>query len=297
MTQSTTPQRPAGSITVGVDESDESRSAAQVAVDLAAPRRDVVRLVHARSAPAPFGAYDAGVVDDSRRNAESLVQAVVTTLAVPTGVMVETYTEASPAVSLLVRVAQDSRLLVVGRHGGLAHRVVDGNIASLVASHAVCPVLTVTPGRDHPVDAARIVVAVDDLDQLGTVLEFAMAEASSQELAVELVHDVVRPSNRGDDWTHRLDDLVSTAQTAHPDVAVTTLTTHGSRRDALVDASRLSAMLVIGRPKAITGVPSWTASVAHALMGRSHCPVVVVPTGRATAHHQLRPDTAVIPTY
>jgi nucleotide-binding universal stress UspA family protein len=96
---------------------------------------------------------------------------------------------------------------------------------------------------------------------------------------VALVRAAGDPGLRAlDDAANRLlDELSSLASAAQPGIAVSSLLSHSSPADALIDLSMGAAMIVVGsrgHGSLAAGLPGWmsTRVAAHA-----HCPVIVVP--------------------
>jgi nucleotide-binding universal stress UspA family protein len=140
-----------GMIVVGVDGSDRSRNALRWAVDEAKLRRDTVVAVHVWEPPvmpvvdippAPDPpVYLPELIAHVQSGAEALVERVTAEFG-NEGVEIQPLAiEGTPA-SVLVDVAADAELLVVGSRGkgGLAGLLL-GSISQQVAQHAPCPVV------------------------------------------------------------------------------------------------------------------------------------------------------------
>jgi nucleotide-binding universal stress UspA family protein len=140
-----------GTIVVGVDGSDLSRDALRWAVDEAKLRHDRVLAVHAWEPPlAPVvdippapdpPVYLPELIAHVQEQADALVAHAVTQFR-NDGVEIEPEAVEGPAASVLVDVAEDADLLVVGSRGkgGLAGLLL-GSISQQVAQHAPCPVV------------------------------------------------------------------------------------------------------------------------------------------------------------
>jgi nucleotide-binding universal stress UspA family protein len=140
-----------GTIVVGVDGSDRSRQALRWAVAEAKLRKDKVLAVHAWEPPilpavdippAPDPpVYLPELIAHVQEGAEALVERVTAEFR-NEGVEVEPLAiEGAPA-PVLVEVAEDADLLVVGSRGrgGLTGLLL-GSISQQVAQHAPCPVV------------------------------------------------------------------------------------------------------------------------------------------------------------
>ena len=75
----------------------------------------------------------------------------------------------------------------------------------------------------------------------------------------------------------RADTIVTAARQAHPDVEITSLVVRGAPEEHLVRLSINACATVVGRTHQ-GGPTAWTRSVAHAVMKRTHCPLIIVPT-------------------
>jgi nucleotide-binding universal stress UspA family protein len=140
-----------GTIVVGVDGSDRSRHALRWAVAEARLRNDKVLAVHAWDPPvlpaldippAPDPpVYLPELLAEVQEGAEALAERVTAEFR-NEGVQVEPLAIEGAAASVLVEVAEDADLLVVGSRGrgGLAG-VLLGSISQQVAQHAPCPVV------------------------------------------------------------------------------------------------------------------------------------------------------------
>jgi nucleotide-binding universal stress UspA family protein len=140
-----------GTIVVGIDGSDRSRAALRWAVDEATLRHDRVLAVHAWELPvvpaldippAPDPpVYLPELIAEVQEGAEALAEREVAEF-VNESVKVEPLAVEGPAASVLVEVAEDADLLVVGSRGrgGLAGLLL-GSISQQVVQHAPCPVV------------------------------------------------------------------------------------------------------------------------------------------------------------
>jgi nucleotide-binding universal stress UspA family protein len=140
-----------GTIVVGVDGSDRSREALRWAVEEAKLRGDKVLAVHAWEPPVVPAAdipptpapplYLPELIAQVQERAEALVEHVTAEFA-NDGVDVEPTAIEGAAAAVLVEVAEDADLVVVGSRGrgGLAGLLL-GSVSQQVAQHARCPVV------------------------------------------------------------------------------------------------------------------------------------------------------------
>jgi nucleotide-binding universal stress UspA family protein len=145
-------------IVVGVDGSDESKSALQWALAEAALRDSKVRIVYAwwsRPVLMPGAPLIAGDWELLRKGAEEYVQGFVEANAGPTDLdVVADAVHGAPA-DVLVQAAKGAELLVVGSrgHGGFAGLLL-GSVSQQCLHHAPCP-LVIVPGTQVATDTAR----------------------------------------------------------------------------------------------------------------------------------------------
>jgi nucleotide-binding universal stress UspA family protein len=140
-----------GTIVVGIDGSDRSTDALRWAVDEAKLRQDQVLAVHAWEPPV-FPTVDIPPAPDPpvylpeliahvQEGAEALVARVAAEVR-DEGVEIEPMAIEGTAASVLVDLAGDADLLVVGSRGkgGLAGLLL-GSVSQQVVQHAPCPVV------------------------------------------------------------------------------------------------------------------------------------------------------------
>jgi nucleotide-binding universal stress UspA family protein len=154
-----------GTIVVGVDGSDRSRSALGWAVEEAKLRRDTVLAVHVWEAPLVSAVdippdpdppeYLPELIGNVQEGAEALVERIVSEFK-NEGVEIEPLAIEGETASVLVEAAEDADLLVVGSRGrgGLAGLLL-GSISHQVAQHAPCPVVIHRRSEDVSARGAR----------------------------------------------------------------------------------------------------------------------------------------------
>lgn len=202
------------------------------------------------------------------------------------------------AVTALARESADADLTVVGTRGlGALAGSAFGSVSLRLAALAQGPLLVVR--GDHPCDDGRDVLLglADDTDARAAA--YAFQEAERRGVRLRVLHS----------WTHRhltpeTPSLVpahspgqerlardARAEEAvpryaltrlydqHPDVVVETHTVRTAPADALLEATREAAVVVIGAHRRTSVLGPRLGPVAHTLLHRAHCPVVVVPNG------------------
>jgi nucleotide-binding universal stress UspA family protein len=141
-----------GEVLVGIDDTDESLYALDLAVRVAGPHRARLELVHVHPHPSMLGGSipAAAEYDESQRQLERTLTGLAGAhLQGYPGDWQLTVRHGAPAETLLAAADElDADLIVVGHrhHGGLGDLLL-GSVASHVVHHARRPVLVATPQR------------------------------------------------------------------------------------------------------------------------------------------------------
>ncbi|WP_432139461.1 MULTISPECIES: universal stress protein [unclassified Streptomyces] len=201
------------------------------------------------------------------------------------------------AVPALARAARGAALTVVGTRGY-------GNVGSLLARSVSVRLAARVPGPllvvrgDHPCDDGRAVVVGLASDDDTRAAAFAFREASRRGVALRVLHahghrhsrpelpSLVPATSPGQRAEARLDLAeeavprfgVAELRELHPRVGVDARTVRTAPARALLDATRDAGVVVIGHHRRSGPLGPHLGAVAHALLLRSHCPVVLVPT-------------------
>jgi nucleotide-binding universal stress UspA family protein len=174
----------------------------------------------------------------------------------------------------LVREAQHAYLTVLGSraHGALASMVL-GSISQHVTRHAPGPVVVVREPQDPT--STRIVVGVDGSSGSQAALEFAFEHADQTGAPLAVLHAAHQEGTAADALVH---EQVSPLADKYPAVAVAveTQTSGASPDQALVDASRTAALVVVGSRGRGTLAALLKGSIAQSVLQHAHCPVAVV---------------------
>lgn len=172
----------------------------------------------------------------------------------------------------LVREAQHAHLTVLGsrNHGTLASMVL-GSVSQHVTRHAPGPVVVVREQQDPT--STRIVVGVDGSSGSQTALEFAFEHANQTNAPLTVVHAAHQEGAAADALVH---EQVSPLADKYPAVAVETQTSAASPDQALVDASRTAALVVVGSRGRGALAALLKGSIAQSVLQHTHCPVAVV---------------------
>ena len=268
-----------GIVAVGVDGTPEAVDAARWAVDAARLRHVDLLVVCGYQIPMMNPELTAESIAATQDAAERIVSDVVSHLAIPSSMKVDTLIELASPVMMLRRVAETAALVVMGgHHFNTIDRLLTGPVASPVAAEAKCPVVVV-PGAWNRAEVGirPIVVALDGETAATAALDFAFAEAELRRCGVTALHCFAlrdAPSDQGKRAS--IAEVLAGHEQSHPDVAVRALFLPGQPQDAIIDQSISAAMVVVGRPHR-RRLGSWTRSVARAVLNHTHSPLVVVP--------------------
>lgn len=286
-------------IVVGLDGSDESRSALDWAIRAAGPD-GTIHAVHAIS-PVTELAVAAAQVDSApmvthREHDLETWAAPATASAVRVH---RSVIEDQAADALLHRADDiDADLVVVGVHARarLSPRTL-GRVTTELIHRTTHPLVVVRPGPDRPLDDGSVVVAgVGRGPATRGALAWAARFAERHGTALSLIHAIGNRPVFGNDglldvvafyvdrsllhqWA--LDDLAAAAdelqRATEAEIPISWSSPDGRTGPALVDAGADAALLVVGRHDG-TGADGrpMTAALHHVLTHAS-CPVVVVP--------------------
>lgn len=282
-------------VVVGVDGSERNRSAVEWAAHEAAELGCAVELVTVlpeHLVPAPDSSVRGrrrealDVLADARHRMRHLVaEQEIKTLAL----------DGAPVDVLLDRAA-GARLVVVGKRGlgGLARALV-GSTSLALAGRSPVPV-AVVPDSWHAADhrGRPVVLGIDPEKADHRPISLAFARARRLGVSLVAVHGWETPAAYSRDTQEagettdgerrsrqRFDEGLSVWRARYPDVALRPMHAHQQPASAVLEASEVAQVVVLGRHG--TGILGGFTfgSVARAVMHDAECPVLVVPTGTA----------------
>ncbi|CCK32498.1 UspA domain-containing protein [Streptomyces davaonensis JCM 4913] len=288
-----------GPVVVGVDGSESSLSAVEIAAREAALRGVGLRLVHAFGWPSlhvpprvpPWSPASAGVrelIDGTLTEAERRAHTIAPHLDIAREVVVG---EPLMVLELETRTAS---LAVVGSRGlSRFGSLLLGSTAGHLAAHGRCPVLIV---RGRPEPAGPVLLAVDGSPRSEAAVEFAFAHASlhgtgllalhAWNTRTERVYDspgdppfVTYDEDRLHDEEERvLAEALGGLGEKYPDVEVERRLVRGRIRHTLIEATAEAGLVVVGARGrgGFTGL--LLGSVSQAVLHHAECPVAVVRT-------------------
>jgi nucleotide-binding universal stress UspA family protein len=264
-------------VVVGIDGSAASLASIRTAATEAALRRRPLRLVHVDSWTAHPGWVDVdpigSLATEISTDPEQIVKEAVELAAGFARTPVTAEVVPGEPGAVLVRESRTAELLVIchrGAGGFLGLRL--GSVAVRVAAHARCPVLVT---RGTPVRDGCVLVGIDGSSANRRAVGFAFDEAAQRGARLLALHSSPGPEADAD----RLPALGELAG-RYPQVHLERSVVRARPAGALVAASELAQLVVVGthghggRPTLPFG------SVTHALLHHAACPVVAVPSKR-----------------
>ncbi|MGQ5637867.1 MULTISPECIES: universal stress protein [unclassified Streptomyces] len=294
-------------ITVGLDDSAESRAAAEWAAREARLRHLPVKLVHVFE-PVPAHVAQAPLLgaETSQEWAESIPREAAEGLRLRhPGVEVLTDRVTGSPEEALAEAADTAELLVLGSRGfgGIGGFMV-GSVSLSVLARAARPVVLVRAGEqasdEHKTDPAGapsaatpfrpVVVGIDTGDPHEALLEFAFDAAARRGASLRVVHGWAEPPTSfyrfyGDAELYgslarqqaaALAEALRPWRQKYPDLDVIEASRCGSPAQVLVDASREASLVVVGRRIRTSPLGTHIGHVTHAVLHHVVAPVAVV---------------------
>lgn len=283
-------------ITVGLDGTPQSLSAAVWAAREATLRQARLRLLHAwvLLALAPDGTLAEGAEQNywPRRiieEARAAIRAACPDLPVEVGVVREDPLDA------LTEAAGQSDLLVMGSRGlGAAARFTLGETGLELVTRTETPMVLVRTRQDAPADRAhgKVTVGVGLHAACEELLAFAFDTAARRAVPLHAVHGRHLPSyayNRGGgversaadeavrEARHELAGALRPWREKFPDVAVHEEVVMENPASALLHSSAHAELLVVGRRHRGRLLPPRIGHVVQAAVHHAPCPVAIVP--------------------
>jgi nucleotide-binding universal stress UspA family protein len=266
-------------VLVGYDGSDAARGAVLTAAGAALLRGRQLHIVHVVEQDA----------HDSRGTAV-LTEGLDVARPVLSATQVRAQLLAGRAAEVLLELAGDAELVVLGR-GRAAHVAGSvGSVALRVVSHAPGPVVVVPDSASAGPSAGVIVVGVDGVEDSEAALATAFAEADRRGAPVTAVHawEYPQAASSGevlplvydrewlaDDERRILVEALRPFREKFPHVSVTERVVEGTAATALVDASSDAQLVVVGTRGRSPVRAVFLGSVARAAIRGAHCPVLV----------------------
>ncbi len=290
----------AGTVVVGVDDSESSMSALLWAAEQAVAEHRDLTLVHTIDAVQP-ASMDAALVSpgEAARALRAAGHRILTRARsevmrmAPELEMHEVFRLADPQ-DALVELSHDAALLVLGSRGmGKLPRLLLGSVGVAVVRHAACPVVIHRPGNPDIVRNG-IVVGADASEDSLPVLEFAYREASLRRLPLTVLHcfweeqvaigaapGLAEPAVDLETERMLLSESLAGLSEKYPEVAVHTEMARGLPQDALVRMGEQMNLVVVGAHQSGRVSRMLFGTVAVSVVEHATCPVAVVPLAPA----------------
>lgn len=261
---------PSGSIVVGIDGSSHSDSALTWATEQARVEHRPLVLAH------------------SARPADALGREHLELAATGLGLEVHRVTSEEDPRALLLRLADEAHLLVVGSRGrGTVRTLLLGSVSVAVSKHAACPVVVVRhSGAGEP--RSGVVLGVDGARDSQPAVEFAYRTAAARRWPLTLLHcawdarrstDLEGEAGIADpDASALVAEAVAGMAEKYPDVETRTVIGHGFADRRLIEASEDADLVVVGSHPTTALSELVYGSVAPTVVEHAHSNVAVVPS-------------------
>jgi nucleotide-binding universal stress UspA family protein len=298
------PQRIGRPVVVGVDGSEPSLAAADLAADEAARRRLPLEIVHGLAPPLPPPSFSPGLIplpaaaevgDGLAREQvavheqaeRALHEAAARVRAAHPDLPIVTRLRDGYPAGVLTEASRQAALVVVGHRGiGGFTGLLVGSVGVQLAQHAECPVIVV---RGRPAADAPVVVGVDGSAGARRAAEFAADAARSYETSLLIMYAWVGdpswqpaavqagqpPPGAPEVVTRTVTELTDTFPgiQVHPE-----LRQDVPAHEALVAASKHARLVVVGSRGHGGFKGLLLGSVSQALIHHAHCPVAICPS-------------------
>ncbi|MCP9972188.1 universal stress protein [Actinomadura madurae] len=270
-------------VIVGIDGSAHAWRALDWAADYAVRHRLSLDLVHASRALVEDGTIPPDALRRLVAEREDLLaEALQYTLKLHPDLGIGTRLARTDPGSALVEGSGQAAMVAVGSRGlGGFEGLLFGSVGLYTAAHARCPVLVVPREAPYPADApARIVVGVEGRPGESAMLGWAFEEAASRGAGILALHavggDLGSPRRRVIE-DMELSESLAGLREHQPDVQVEELVSDRTASQALVEASRTAALVVVGAARRTSLIGMALGRVNHAVLHHASCPVVVMP--------------------
>ncbi|MEV1063595.1 universal stress protein [Streptomyces sp. NPDC050263] len=278
-------------VTLGLDGSNESLSAADWAACEAAMLEIPLRVVHVgEQQPHDYVPFAGELIPPpgADRSARLLIEAKARLVHRHPGVQVTAEQVAGRPVPTLVAIAREAELLVLGSRGlGRVAGVLLGSVALAVVARAEGPVVLVRgvdrageecrPGvfgrSADPTPYRDVVLGLDLRGPDDRVLELAFSAAARRAARLRVVHGGEPEA----DAREGLADVLRPWQGKFPGVEVTEEAVIGDAGAHLVDVSRDASLVVVGRRNRVGSLGPYIGPVARTVLQHAVAPVAVVP--------------------
>jgi nucleotide-binding universal stress UspA family protein len=288
----------AAPVVVGVDGSDSSLAAVDLAAREATLRQRPLSIVHAfiwpylhvPLGPSPYGPPEGGLRHQAER---ILADAYARARAVAPQLPIHGELITGEAAAVLRGCSRTAELVVIGDRGlGGFTGLLLGSVAVQLAAHATSPIIVARGSADPD---APVLLGVDGSPANDPAVGFALEEATLRGVPLTALHTWTHPVSTGPgdmlplvydvadveaEETRVLAEALAGWHDKYPDVVVHRELTHAGARKALIDATHRAQLVVVGTRGrgGFTGL--LLGSVSQAVLHHAACPVAVVPHPR-----------------
>ncbi|MEV6329928.1 universal stress protein [Streptomyces sp. NPDC051909] len=285
-----------GDIVVGVDGSPAARAAALWAAAEADRRGRSLRLVHAADTDRRAFWADTETIRAVRDAGRDLLTGTADGVRArfPDLAVTQVLSRHEPVAGLLGAAGRHGTVAVGSRGLGGFSALMLGSVGLGVAAGAETPVIVVRGDHERP-ETGSVTAAVHDAADLDW-LPLAAAEADAHKAALRMVSvwnvltHVGSVASMLDDLdavarqrVHEMRTLADGVREVYPrSVVVPHVETGTSTPGVLIESSRNTDLIVMGRGRRSLGAEPSLGRVAHALIHHAHCPVEIVPPGFVT---------------
>ena len=298
-------------VVVGVDGSAGSDSAVRYGA-LEAARLDTdLTLVHVVPDYVPLAPMPPLVPDDLADVGRRIVtDARELTRRYAQDVRVTTLVRTGSATATLDILAQDARLVVLGRNlRSPLHHVFTGAVTSGVASRAACPVVSIPDGWGPTAAEGGVIVGFKDSTHGSGALEQAFASAGARGGRLTVIHawelpsvydDIIVRRTHDEDWNVQalvsIESRILGLRKAYPDVVVAVRIAHAQPAHALIEATSDADLLIIERRGGRLPAGFHLGGTARAVLREATCPVEILPPhGAPVELDRLELESAGVP--
>ncbi|MGE5830421.1 MAG: universal stress protein [Micromonosporaceae bacterium] len=282
-------------IIVGVDGSEASLVAVDLAAREAVLRNRPLRLIHAfiwpylhvPLGPSPYGPPEGGLRNDAAR---ILADAYDRAHATAPDIAVSTDLVTGEASAVLLNASRTAELVIVGDRGlGGFTGLLIGSVAVQLSAHATCPVLV---ARGAARSAGPVLLGVDGSPANDPAVGFAFDEASLRGAPLIAMHAWAHPVPAGpgdmlplfydaddvaDEESRVLVEALAGWRDKYPDVVVHSELRRGGTRKVLIDSTHQAQLIVVGTRGRGGFSGLLLGSVSQAVLHHAACPVAIVP--------------------
>lgn len=185
---------------------------------------------------------------------------------------------AAPIEALMTEAGEACSVVIGADKLAWPDRLLGGAIATHVALHAPCPVVVV-PERAYAPLSGGVVVALDGDSPTEGPLQFACEQASTRGHLVHVLHALPPATSApaAEGIRARIGEILAGWSGKYPNMRFLTSFPIAEVDDACERASRISELVVVGRPHHRVLPYALARPVAAELIRHAHCPVAVVP--------------------